>query len=130
MATDGIFTFFSYRDPNSTKTLDIFDEAFAWIKEYQSKLDAQTLFEAKLGVLQQIDAPIAPMDKGIDQFRYGLTHEMRMAHRKNILDVTVTELMDVAERYLKVGACKNVGRCVLGPENQELDQKFSKAAVN
>lgn len=130
LSTDGIFNFYSYRDPNSTKTLDVFDEAFAWVKEYQPKIDPQTLFEAKLGVLQQIDAPIAPMDKGINQFRYGLTHEMRMAHRKNILDVTMVELMDVAERYLKDGACRNVGRCVLGPENKELDQKLSTAAVN
>uniref|UniRef100_A0A336M954 Presequence protease, mitochondrial n=1 Tax=Culicoides sonorensis TaxID=179676 RepID=A0A336M954_CULSO len=125
LSTDGIFNFFSYRDPNSTKTLEVFDQSFTWVKDYKSKIDDQTLFEAKLGVLQQIDAPIAPMDKGMDFFRYGLSHEMRMTHRKDLLNVTSEQLLDVSERYLKEGQCKNIGRCVLGPENKELEQKFN-----
>ncbi|XP_063700443.1 presequence protease, mitochondrial [Culicoides brevitarsis] len=125
LGTDSLFSFYSYRDPNSTKTLDVFDETYNWIKQNDAKFDEQTLFEAKLGVLQQIDAPIAPMDVGIDNFSHGLTHEMRMAHRKNILGVTKEDLMQVAEKYLKEGAVKNVGKCVLGPENGELKERMT-----
>ncbi|CAM6031660.1 unnamed protein product, partial [Sphagnum compactum] len=94
---DGIFNFFSYRDPNSIKTLNVFDDAYNWLHDFKSKIDKQTLFEAKLGVLQQLDVPIAPMDKGMDFFKYGITEEIFLEQRNNVLNVTVDDIMRVTE---------------------------------
>lgn len=126
MAADGIFSFFSYRDPNSTKTLNAFDDSGNWIDENLSNFDEQTLFEAKLGVLQQLDLPIGPGDKGMDEFRYGLNQNILTSHRNQILSTKLTDLERVNTKYFKNTELV-VGKCVLGPKNKELenDEKWN-----
>lgn len=119
---DGIFSFFSYRDPNSGKTLSAFDDTYNWLVQNQKTLNEQTLFEAKLGVLQQLDAPVAPGNKGIDHFLYGLSQEQFGEYRQRMLDVTVPQLREVIEKYFK-NPPKHYGKCVLGPENKELTKR-------
>lgn len=118
IARDGLFNFFSYRDPNSQKTLDTFDASASWIRENWAKIDEQLLFEAKLGVLQQLDEPTAPGSKGMDLFKAGIDDEMFNAHRRQVLAVSKDDLEFVTQRYLADGAVKSVGRFVLGPENK------------
>ncbi|XP_023305859.2 presequence protease, mitochondrial [Lucilia cuprina] len=120
LGSDGIFSFFSYRDPNSTKTLEAFDNTYQWLQENNSQITEQTLFEAKLGVLQQLDAPIAPGNMGIDFFLYGVSQEMFMKYRSRMLAVTMNELQQVVEKYFKT-APAYYGKCILGPENKELE---------
>lgn len=118
IARDGLFNFFSYRDPNSQKTLDTFDASAAWITDNWAKIDEQLLFEAKLGVLQQMDDPTAPGDKGLELFKAGIDEEMFNTHRSRVLAIGKDELESVTQRYLAEGAVKSVGRFVLGPENK------------
>ncbi|XP_062543354.1 presequence protease, mitochondrial [Armigeres subalbatus] len=120
ISTDGLFNFFSYRDPNSRGTLDVFDQAYQWTVDNLSKMDGQTLFEAKLGVLQQLDVPIAPIDQGMDLFRHGIDEARFSQHRDEVLAVSKDQLMQVNERYLKPGAVEVVGKSVLGPQNDGL----------
>lgn len=120
IGSDGIFSFFSYRDPNSTKTLEAFDNTYQWLQENNSLLNEQTLFEAKLGVLQQLDAPIAPGNQGIDFFLYGVSQEMFLKYRTRMLNVTMNELQQVVEKYFKAPPTY-YGKCLLGPENKELE---------
>ncbi|XP_030554135.1 presequence protease, mitochondrial [Drosophila novamexicana] len=122
IGSDGIFCFFSYRDPHSTKTLDAFDKTYEWLKAESNKLDQQTLFEAKLGVLQQLDSPIAPGNIGIDYFLYGVSQEMFIKYRSRVLSVTVDELRNVIEKYFKKEP-KHFGKCILGPANDKLEQE-------
>lgn len=70
---DGMFSFFSYRDPNTIKTLEIFDQSGKWVTENFQSIDDQTVFEAKLGVIQNLDAPVEPGSKGQDLFKFGLS---------------------------------------------------------
>lgn len=70
---DGMFSFFSYRDPNTIKTLDIFDQSGKWITENFQSVDDQTIFEAKLGVIKSLDAPVEAGSKGEDMFKFGLS---------------------------------------------------------
>ena len=121
LGSDGIFSFFSYRDPNSTKTLEAFDNTYQWLKENNSQINEQTLFEAKLGVLQQLDAPIAPGNMGIDFFLYGVSQEMFLKYRSRMLAVTMNELQQVVEKYFK-SAPAYCGKCILGPENKDLEK--------
>ncbi|XP_037946631.1 presequence protease, mitochondrial [Teleopsis dalmanni] len=120
VGSDGIFNFFSYRDPNSTKTLEAFDNTYKWLQEHNEQVTEQALFEAKLGVLQQLDAPVAPGNVGIDFFLYGVSQEMFLKYRNRMLSVTLKELKDVAERYFKAEPAY-YGKCLLGPENKALE---------
>jgi Zn-dependent M16 (insulinase) family peptidase len=118
---DGIFSFFSYRDPNSTKTISTFDDSFAWVTSNLGKtIDKQALFEAKLGVLQQLDAPVSGKDKGMETFKYGVTHETFTHHRNSILNTSLDNIKDVSEKYLADDAKTVVGRSIIGPSNEEL----------
>ncbi|EAT35563.1 AAEL012278-PA [Aedes aegypti] len=129
ITTDGLFNFFSYRDPNSRGTLDVFDQAYQWTVDNLAKLDDQTLFEAKLGVLQQLDVPIAPIDRGMDLFRQGISDERFNKHRDAVLAVSKAQLTQVNERYLKPGAVEVVGKSVLGPENDSVKKEGEKWTV-
>lgn len=120
IAKDGVFSFFSYRDPNTDKTLDTFDGSAKWIHDNWTKLDDQLLFESKLGVLQQIDDPTAPGSMGLQYFQHGIDQEMHEEHRKGVLRVSRDDLGRVTDAYLKDGAVKTVGRFVLGPANEKL----------
>lgn len=126
ITTDGLFNFFSYRDPNSRVTLDVFDDAHRWAVDNLAKMDDQTLFEAKLGVLQQLDVPIAPIDRGMDLFRHGISEERFNKHREDVLAVDKEQLLRVNEKYLKPGAMEVVGRSVLGAENDSLKREGEK----
>ncbi|XP_052861714.1 presequence protease, mitochondrial [Anopheles cruzii] len=124
IASDGLFGFFSYRDPNARTTLDVFDEAYGWNVAKLPKLDEQTLFEAKLGVLQQLDVPIAPLEQGMDLFRQGISDELFAQHRQAVLEVSKEQLLEVNERFLRPGAPSvTVGKSVLGPENGSLPKE-------
>ncbi|XP_002015389.2 presequence protease, mitochondrial [Drosophila persimilis] len=124
ISSDGIFSFYSYRDPHSTKTLDAFEKTYEWLHS-ESKIDQQALFEAKLGVLQQLDSPIAPGNIGIDYFLYEVSQEMFVKYRSRMLSITIDELHDVIERYFKEKS-KNYGKCILGPANESLELETSQ----
>lgn len=119
LSPDGIFSFYSYRDPNSTKTLEAFDNTYKWLKDNQADLTEQTLFEAKLGVLQQLDAPVAPGNLGIDFFLYGVSQEIFQKYRSRMLNVTVNELKTIVEKYFKDKPL-HYGKCILGPEDKNI----------
>ncbi|XP_053684729.1 presequence protease, mitochondrial [Sabethes cyaneus] len=132
VSSDGLFNFFSYRDPNSRGTLDVFDAAHQWAKQSLSNMDEQTLFEAKLGVLQQLDVPIAPIDRGMDLFRHGISEQIFEKHREAVLSVNREQLTEVSNRYLKPSTGKTVGISILGPENEALKrdgEKWSKCSL-
>ncbi|KAJ8968610.1 hypothetical protein NQ317_011402 [Molorchus minor] len=65
---DGVFSFYSYRDPRNVETLDIFDKSHKWLEEQFDKITDQDILEAKLGVFQTVDAPIPPSAKGCEEF--------------------------------------------------------------
>lgn len=120
MGTDGMFSFFSYRDPNSRKSLDLFDESSNWLKSNEKLLTDEALFEAKLSVLQQIDAPLAPGNKGVEHLRYGVTQEAYHKHRESILAVTKEQLLLVANKFLGPDSKQASAKSVLGPANETL----------
>ncbi|ALC40681.1 CG3107 [Drosophila busckii] len=122
IGSDGLFSFFSYRDPHSAKTLNAFDNTYEWLLTENANIDQQTLFEAKLGVLQQLDSPIAPGNVGIDYFLYEVSQEMFVKYRSRVLSVTVDELRNVIHRYFKEEPA-HFGKCILGPANDKLEQE-------
>lgn len=132
IALDGLFNFFSYRDPNTRKTLDTFDTSSKWVVESLNKvIDEQALFEAKLGILQQLDAPISPMEIGLESFKHGISHEIFTKHRENILTTSLKDIESVANTYLSDDSKMVTGKSVIGQANEELTKaKHEKWMVN
>nr|XP_056713996.1 presequence protease, mitochondrial [Euleptes europaea] len=116
LAHNGIFRFYSYRDPNSIATLGAFEKAAEWAR--RGNFTQQDIDEAKLAVFAAVDAPIAPSDKGMNQFLHGISDEMKQQHREHLFAVSRDHLMDAASKYLAAGRSTR-GLAILGPENPD-----------
>lgn len=110
----GLFSFYSYRDPNSMQTLSAFHKGVDWAKSGQ--FSQQDIDEAKLSVFSAVDSPVAPADKGMSLFLSGVTDEMKQQHRERLFAVTHNSLVEAAERHLSIGHRK-CSVAILGPEN-------------
>lgn len=95
---DGLFGFYSYRDPNPQNTLSIMQNAGRWAvnKEWTDR----DLEEAKISVFQGVDAPKSVNQEGMGRFLSGITEEMKQKKREQLLDVTKTQVKEVAQKYL------------------------------
>jgi Zn-dependent M16 (insulinase) family peptidase len=100
-ALDGLFGFYSYRDPNPQNTLGIMRNAGRWAAE--KEWSDRDLEEAKISVFQGVDAPKSVNQEGMARFLSGITDEMRQKKREQLLDVTKDQVRAVAQKFL-VGA--------------------------
>ena len=113
---DGVFGFYSYRDPNPANSLAIMRDAGRWAAE-RAWTD-RDLEEAKISVFQGVDAPRSVNEEGMGQFLYGVTEDMRQTRREQLLDVSREQVRDVAQRYLVDGLAKQAERVVFLGEQQ------------
>ncbi|ROU01841.1 peptidase M16 [Marinobacter sp. R17] len=100
-SVNGTFRFFSYRDPRLLDTLDDFDNALSWLQETEH--DPQTLEEAILGVIGQMDKPRSPAGEAKHAFQnrlFGRTPEQQKRFRERVLAVTIEDLKRVATDWL------------------------------
>ncbi|XP_032092968.1 presequence protease, mitochondrial [Thamnophis elegans] len=116
ISQNGIFNFYSYRDPNSMNTMAAFEKAAEWAKT--GSFTQQDIDEAKLAVFASVDSPIAPSDKGMNNFIYGISDEMKQRHREHLFAVSRESLIDAANKFLIAGKSTR-GLAILGPENVE-----------
>lgn len=117
-AMDGIFGFYSYRDPRPADTVSVIAGAADWVLNYE--LPDREIREAKLSIFQGIDAPISPRAEISYEFGSRLTNEMRQKRREDLLAVTASDVKDVAGRYLAPALANNLSSAsvtVVGPEN-------------
>ncbi|KAF2150134.1 hypothetical protein K461DRAFT_281394 [Myriangium duriaei CBS 260.36] len=119
-ALDGLFGYYSYRDPNPANTMNVVDGAGKWAAERRwTETDLQ---EAKLSIFQSVDAPKAVSEEGMVEFVTGVTPEMEQQRRERLLDVTAEQVRDVAERFLVDGAAK-ARVAVLGQRKEFMSEK-------
>ncbi|KAH8355035.1 hypothetical protein KR093_004209 [Drosophila rubida] len=116
---DGLFNFFSYRDPHVAKSIEIFDKTYKWLQTESQQLDEQALFEAKLAVLQLVDWPICPNEITLETFIFGNDYDMNLKYRSRVLTVTLDEVRNLIEKYFK-DESKHFGKCILGPTSEEI----------
>lgn len=116
MTQGGIFSYYSYRDPNSLKTLSRFSEGAKWLAS--GDFSDEYLKEAKLATFQELDKPETPESKGILEFERKLTHQLRQQFRERLLDATKDDLVRVSKQYLQEEKTASV--VILGPESDEL----------
>uniref|UniRef100_A0A665XG66 Presequence protease, mitochondrial n=1 Tax=Echeneis naucrates TaxID=173247 RepID=A0A665XG66_ECHNA len=119
MGGGGLFSFYSYRDPNTAQTLSAFRKGVDWAKSGQ--FTQQDIDEAKLSVFSAVDSPVAPADKGMSRFLSGVTDEMKQSHRERLFTVTHEKpfFSVLSCRYLGVGQ-RTCGVAILGPENEAI----------
>ncbi|KAJ8336397.1 hypothetical protein SKAU_G00376170 [Synaphobranchus kaupii] len=117
MGRGGLFSFYSYRDPNSVQTLSAFRSGAEWAKA--GTFSQQDIDEAKLSVFSAVDSPVAPSDKGMNLFLNGISDEQKQNHREQLFAVTHESLTGVASRYLGVGQ-RTRGVAILGPDNETI----------
>ncbi|KAK3940714.1 mitochondrial presequence protease [Diplogelasinospora grovesii] len=123
-AIDGIFGFYSYRDPNPVNTVNIMRDAGRWA--VAKKWSDRDLEEAKISVFQGVDAPRAVNEEGMGQFLYGVTEEMKQTRREQLLDVTKDQVREVAQKYVVEGLEKQSERLVfLGEKRDWVDDSWS-----
>uniref|UniRef100_A0A8C6NU46 Pitrilysin metalloproteinase 1 n=1 Tax=Nothobranchius furzeri TaxID=105023 RepID=A0A8C6NU46_NOTFU len=116
MGGGGVFSFYSYRDPNSVQTLSAFRKGVDWVKSGQ--FTQQDIDEAKLSVFSAVDSPVSPSDKGMGLFLSGLSDEMKQNHREKLFAVDHKAVVGSC-RYLSVGQ-RTCGVAILGPENDAI----------
>lgn len=95
---DGLFGFYSYRDPNPQNTLSIMRNAGQWAVDNQ--WTDRDIEEAKISVFQSVDAPRSVTEEGMGQFLSGVTEDMKQARREQLLDVSRDQVRQVAQTYL------------------------------
>lgn len=123
-ALEGIFGFFSYRDPNPLNTMSVMRDAGRWARD--KEFTERDIEEAKLSVFQRVDAPLSVNKEGMGYFLYGITDEMKQARRELLLDVSREQVRDVAQRYLVEGMEKGLDRtCFLGQKEGWVDGKWA-----
>ncbi|HEY6223108.1 MAG TPA: insulinase family protein [Gemmatimonadales bacterium] len=97
----GTFYFGSYRDPNITRTYDVFDRAVRWVTE--GTIADEALKEAILGACGDVDPLESPDIKGRREATNratGFTRDKRELFKKRLLTVTAEDLRRVTTAYL------------------------------
>ncbi len=95
----GSLYFHAYRDPHLAQTLYTFQDAITLIAE--GRFDEQDLEEAKLGVIQSMDIPVAPGSRAITAYSWwkdGKTKEMRQHFRDRILNLTLHDVQTIVQK--------------------------------
>ncbi len=108
---NGLFGYYSYRDPNPQNTLKIMRDAGRWARD--RNWTSQDLEEAKLSTFQSVDAPESVSDEGMTRFLSGVDEAMQQKRREQLLDVKKEDVQEVAQRFLVTGM-KNGRVAVLG----------------
>lgn len=123
-ALDGLFGFYSYRDPNPQNTLGIMKNAGRWARDRE--WSDRDLEEAKISIFQSVDAPKAVNQEGMSKFLSGITNEMRQKKREQLLDVTKAQVKKVAQHYLVDAVEKGEERIAfLGEKQSWVDDKWT-----
>ncbi len=100
-SSNGVFRFYSYRDPRLEETLGDFDKSIQWALE--DNISDRALEEAVLGVISSLDKPGSPAGDAKGDFYnqlFGRTYEVRKVYREGVLSVTKDKLKEVVDTYL------------------------------
>ena len=108
--------FVSYRDPNLSDTLDVYDRIPEYIKSFSP--DERDMTKYIIGTLSALDTPMNPEAKGsrsLSAYLEGITYEQIQKERNEILNAQpedIRRLADLVEAVLKKDSI-----CVIGNEN-------------
>lgn len=108
--------FVSYRDPNLSDTLDVYDRIPEYIKSFSP--DERDMTKYIIGTFSALDTPMNPEAKGsrsLSAYLEGIAYEQIQKERNEILNAQpedIRRLADLVEAVLKKDSI-----CVIGNEN-------------
>lgn len=108
--------FVSYRDPNLSETLDVYDRIPEYIKSFS--LDERDMTKYIIGTFSALDTPMNPEAKGsrsMSAYLEGITYEQIQKERNEILNAQPEDIRRLAE--LVEAVLKKDSICVIGNEN-------------
>ena len=116
--------FVSYRDPNLSKTIDVYEKAAKYIKN--AELDERTITQFIIGAISELDTPMTPATRGIYSlggYLTGLSVERVQKERDELLATTSDDLRGLAEyvqAFMEADCLCVVGNGEKIKENKEL----------
>lgn len=115
----GFFSYLSYRDPNLSKTLDVYDAAGDAViaAAEQMENDPEILSQAIIGTIGEMDGALSPNQKGFTQMQRWLVNESpeyRQNYRNQILDTKPSDFKAFGER---LKAIKDPSTCVVSSQS-------------
>ena len=118
----GIISFYSYRDPNSLQTIEIFKQASNFINNSNNYTD-QDITEALLTIFSRIDSPISIANRASSIFIHHLSNEQRKTYRKQLLAVTKDDIIQMAQKYFTMEYIETHSSCcIIGNQDTIPDQ--------
>ena len=119
--------FVSYRDPNLTKTIEVYEQAAEFVRTFEA--DERTLTKYIIGAISDLDVPLNPMAKGsrsLSAYLSNVTFADEQRDRDELLGVTEQEINRLSE-YVEAFIASDC-ICVVGNEdvintNSELFEK-------
>lgn len=111
----GDCSFVSYRDPNLKETIDIYEKAADYIRNYDA--DENTLTKYVIGAISDMDVPLTPKSKGVRSMTAYLAEREYTAEqneRDELLNTSVEDIRALAD-YIDAFMSENV-LCVVGTE--------------
>ena len=109
--------FVSYRDPHLQRTNETFEQAAAFIRDYQA--DERMITQFVIGAIGDLDRPMTPAARGaysLTGYMCGITYEAVQKERQELLDVdlnTIRGLYRYVDAFLAYDCL-----CVVGSEEK------------
>jgi len=114
---DGNMYFCSYRDPNLSETLDVYDGAADFIRSFDA--EDKEITKYIIGTISRFDRPLTPSMKGetaAGRYFQNISHEDVQQAREGILQTGKQDIRAVSD--LVADAMKQNYFCVLGSEGK------------
>lgn len=133
-ANPGIFSFYSYRDPNIAKTIQTFSSS---LQEFaKEKLTDDEIVESKLEMIQGFDSPVSPGSRALVAWSWlkeGKSKEMRQKYRERLIAADQKVIKAAIEEHLE-GKEKVViafaGKDLLEKENKQLKKPLPVYSID
>lgn len=109
--------FVSYRDPNLTKTIDVYEKAFEYIKQFNQ--DERSMTQYVIGAISELDTPLTPSAKALKSlsaFMTNQTNEDFQKERDELLGVTKESISNLS-KYVEAFMNQSY-LCVLGNDEK------------
>lgn len=116
LSSEGTVMLMSYRDPNLTATLDIYNKTWEYLENFDD--DEDSMLKYIIGTISQKDSPLPTSQKGsvaLQRYRTGRSFQKIQSERNQILSTTAADIRNYAKlmrEFAEKGAI-----CVFGGED-------------
>jgi Zn-dependent M16 (insulinase) family peptidase len=114
--------FASYRDPNLSKTNEIYEKIPEYIRKFN--VDDRDMTKYIIGTISDMDIPLSPMAKGnrsLSAYMSKISYEQIQKERDQVLQANVFQIQDLAERMEAVLEQNHI--CAIGNEDKIESEK-------